>query len=93
MRRQPSTRTVFFRAVFSHEDPGIANWIDLQGIERGAALIRVALPPASLIAPQGRLVPIGEVQQALPKTARIDPAERERLIGERRRQMRRLLLR
>ncbi|MEP6870084.1 MAG: hypothetical protein ABJA20_16405, partial [Novosphingobium sp.] len=83
----------FFRAVFSHEDPGIANWIDLQGIERGAALIRVALPPASLIAPQGRLVPIGEVQQALPKTARIDPAERERLIGERRRQMRRLLLR
>jgi len=82
-----------FRAVFSHEDPGIANGIDLRGIPRGAALVRVANPPATLAAPTARLVPIGDVTQALPRTAPMPPATRERVIAARRRQMTRLLLR
>ncbi len=82
-----------FRAVFSHEDPGIANWIDLQGIQRGAALVRVAGPQISLAAPTGRIVPIGEVMEALPLAARIVPDERERTIRRRRSQMAKLLLR
>lgn len=82
-----------WRVVFSHEDPGVANWIDLQGIQRGAALVRVANPPATLATPTGRLVPIGEILDALPGAARMDPTERQRVIAARGRQMTKLLLR
>ncbi|MBW8825219.1 MAG: hypothetical protein JF603_02545 [Acidobacteria bacterium] len=80
-----------FRAVFSHEDPGIANWIDLQGICNGAALVRVADAKESF-KPIGRVVALEQLDRELPLAARIDPEGRERRIRERRHQMTRLLL-
>jgi len=81
-----------FRAVFSHEDPGIANWIDLQGIRNGAALMRVAAPKANLVTPRGRIVALRDIEQALPHTDRMDAAGRRAQIDTRRRQITRLLL-
>jgi len=81
-----------FRAVFSHEDPGVANWIDLQGVRNGAALVRIADPKGDLSTPTARVVPIGDLGRALPHAARVAPAARQAEIEERRRQITRLLL-
>jgi hypothetical protein len=81
-----------FRAVFSHEDPGVANWIDLQGLRRGAALVRIAAPRSDLATPTGRMVALGEVAGALPLAVRMDAAGRRAQIETRRRQVTRLLL-
>ena len=80
-----------FRCVFSHEDPGVANWIDLQGIRKGAALVRIT-NPKDLVRPTGRVVPVEDLERELPNAARVTPDVRRIQIDERRRQMTRLLL-
>lgn len=81
-----------FRTVFSHEDPGVANWIDLQGIRNGAALVRVASPSSTLATPAARIIPLAEIGKQLPHAQRIDGARRLAMIGARQRQIARLLL-
>jgi hypothetical protein len=69
------------------------NWIDLQGIRRGAALVRVAHPsPKGLVRPTGRVVKLKDLERELPNAARIGPDARRAQIDTRRRQMTRLLL-
>lgn len=79
------------RVVFSHEDPGVANWIDLQGIRNGAAVVRVADPPDDLVGPTARMVPVTDVHRELPGAVRLSPAERQARIEVRRGQITRLL--
>lgn len=80
------------RIAFAHEDPGVVNWIDLQGIQSGAALVRIANPTSLPPTPTGRIVPLADVAQEMPTAARIDADARRARIDERRRQITRLLL-
>ena len=80
------------RVVFAHEDPGVMNWIDLQGIENGAALVRITNPADQPSTPSGRIIALEDLGRELPNAARIDPDGRRAQIDERREQISRLLL-
>jgi len=54
-----------FRAVVSHEDPGIQNWLDLVDNDKGAILIRNYRAKGVRVA-KTALVPSAEVRQHLP---------------------------
>jgi hypothetical protein len=54
-----------FRAVVSHEDPGIQNWLDPVDNDRGQILIRLN-QASSEPQPRTKLVPSSEVRQHLP---------------------------
>lgn len=64
------------RLVLAHDDPGIHNWIDTQGFERGNVTYRHMLEgePAELCT---RVVDRAQLADALPSdTATVSPAER-----------------
>lgn len=72
-----------FRAVISHEDPGIANWLDAGGHEQGLITIRYydadSTPPATL-----RKVKLADVASTLPaSTPRITPEARQKTLRAR----------
>ena len=54
-----------FRAVISHGDPGIANWLDAGGHEQGLLAIRYYEPDSTPI-PTMRRVKLAELRAALP---------------------------
>jgi hypothetical protein len=73
-----------FRAVIAHRDPGIANWLDTSGHERGtlaARFLRADRAPTPVM----RRVPFEKLRDALPaSTPRISADERSRRLIRRR---------
>ena len=80
-----------FRCVLSHEDPGIQNWLDPEGLERGFLFLRWAgLDPVR--APERapglstRVVDLSELDAVLPKeTIRVDQEARRAIRAARER--------
>ena len=74
-----------FRAVIAHADPGVPNWLDASGEERGTITARFLLAAEAPL-PQLRAVPLSDVRAHLPKdTPEIDAAARAQVIERRRR--------
>ena len=74
-----------FRAVVSHRDPDIANWLDTTGATQGCITYRWN-QSASAPVPSLRLVPFDEVADHLPaSTSRVTPDERAESLRRRRR--------
>jgi len=74
-----------FRGVIAHADPGVPNWLDAAGHERGTLAIRFLRAGA---APEIRFrtLPLDRVREALPAdTPRVEPAEREAALRRRHR--------
>jgi hypothetical protein len=72
------------RVVVAHQDPGVANWLDTVGHERGVVIFRWVMV-SNRPQPDLRVVPFSELEGALPPgTPRVDPGERARSIGRRR---------
>jgi hypothetical protein len=71
------------RLVVAQRDPGVANWLDPAGYERGTVAVRYidaeTLPPLSY-----RVVPIDSLDRELVRSARIGPDERAEAIERRR---------
>ncbi|MEX3813083.1 DUF1214 domain-containing protein [Paraburkholderia sp. BR13439] len=73
-----------FRAVIAHRDPGVANWLDTCGVNRGTAIGRW-YGCSSEPVPTLKRVPVSELRNHLPTGTRfVDATERERLLRERR---------
>jgi len=73
-----------FRGVIAHVDPGIPNWLDTAGHQRGTLAIRFLLADE---APKVELerVTLGELAAALPlSTPRVAPAQRVAQLEQRR---------
>jgi hypothetical protein len=73
-----------FRAVIAHEDPGVPNWLDPAGNQRGTIIVRFvhadAVPEVRF-----RRVPLEGIRSALPRaTPRVDPATRAAILQRRR---------
>ena len=74
-----------FRAVIAHTDPGVANWLDTGGHERGSIAARFLLAQ-SAPTPKLHVVPHTKLSDKLPAdTTRIDPATRGEILARRRR--------
>jgi hypothetical protein len=72
-----------FRAVISHEDPGIGNWLDAGGHDKGLITIRYydadSTPLVSL-----RKVKLGDLAKTLPAaTPRVTPEARQKILRAR----------
>ena len=78
-----------FTCVVSLEDPGVHNWLDPDGLERGFLFLRWAgldpeRVPERLPALETRSMPLASLRDALPPgTARVTPDERRRLHAQR----------
>jgi hypothetical protein len=78
-----------FRAVVSHTDPGVANWLDTAGHRQGPMIFRWLRAQGAPV-PTVRMTTIDHVVGALPAgTARVDPAQRRAIVGRRRAAVRR----
>ncbi|MDP3294405.1 MAG: hypothetical protein Q8M37_06645 [Nevskia sp.] len=64
-----------FRAVISHGDPGIANWLDAGGHEQGLLAIRYYEPDSTPI-PTMRRVKLTELRDSLPASTPAISADR-----------------
>jgi len=72
------------RLVIAQRDPGVANWLDAAGYERGTVAVRYLfaddLPEVAY-----RAVPLGRLLDELPVgTERTDPGRRDRELRDRR---------
>jgi len=80
-----------FTCVVSLEDPGVHNWLDPDGLERGFLFLRWAgldpdRVPERVPALETRLVRASELRAILPPETRwVDPKERARIQAERER--------
>jgi hypothetical protein len=73
-----------FRAVLSHSDPGVANWLDVCGSNRGTVIGRWYDCNANPV-PTLKRVKLAELWQHLPAgTPRITPEQRDSALRERR---------
>lgn len=80
-----------FRAVLSWADPGVPNWLDCQGYDRGGITGRWNKANIAIL-PDTKVVPLSQVRAHLPAdTPHVSLEEREAILRERRRgyQMRR----
>jgi hypothetical protein len=74
-----------FRGVIAHEDPGVPNWLDCAGHERGTLIARFVMAEAAPSL-RSRTVKLAAVRDALPDdTPRVDPSAREASLARRRR--------
>lgn len=72
-----------FRAVMSHADPGVKNWLDVSGRPFGFFVVRFYLPDATPTVKMS-VVPFKEVGAHLPKdTMRVSAAERQAIMRRR----------
>ena len=72
-----------FRAVIAHRDPGIANWLDAGGHQQGLVTIRYYEADSTPI-PSVRRVKFSELASALPaNTAKLTPAQRQKVLRDR----------
>jgi hypothetical protein len=83
--------------VIAKSDPGVANWVDTGGLDRGILILRWAafptgdlsrLPPPAV---STSLVKVGELPKLLPAARHVTSAEREKLREARRRELYRRL--
>ena len=73
------------RFVLAHQDPGVANWLDVVGTGFGIVLFRRYLVEQPTV-PDTRLVKLADLRAALPPdTATMTPAQRKALVGRRKR--------
>jgi len=71
--------------VIAHEDPGVPNWLDTAGHERGTLIARFVMAEAAP-AIHSRSVKLAALREELPaETPRLTPAEREASLARRRR--------
>lgn len=78
-----------FRGVIAHRDPGVANWLDPEGSERGTLAVRFLFGDA-LPKPVLRRLPLSELAAALPAdTPRCAPEERNAVLARRHRAVQR----
>ena len=80
-----------FRFVVSAEDPGVFNWLDTLGLERGVIILRLC-GARSAVPPQTRVIERSEVEAELPAAKRCLPEERRAQIAERREGVAHMLL-
>jgi hypothetical protein len=74
-----------FRGVIAHADPGVPNWLDAAGHERGTLIARFVLAEQSP-AVRSRTVKLASLHGELPAdTPRMAPAERDAALARRRR--------
>jgi hypothetical protein len=78
-----------FRGVIAHRDPGVPNWLDADGCERGTLAVRFLFadetPKTTL-----RVVPIDRLRDALPRdTPRVSSDERSAVLARRSRALQR----
>lgn len=72
-----------FRAVISHQDPGVSNWLDAGGHHFGLIAGRYYDPDSKPI-PKLKLVKLSELRQHLPKTTKfITSEERQGVLRQR----------
>jgi hypothetical protein len=72
------------RAVVSHDDPGIANWMDTRGRGEGTVVMRNYRARGESSAPTMRVVKAAELPGLLPDgTARVSSAERAAALAAR----------
>ena len=62
------------RFVISHEDPGVANWLDVDGYSQGIFIARAKLCPGSELI-SSKIVPIDQVKENLPNDTEMVTAE------------------
>jgi hypothetical protein len=72
-----------FRAVLCQRDPGLANWLDPAGHERGPMIFRW-LRADSAPVPATRVLAYDEIHTALPHAKRVTPEQRADTIARRR---------
>ena len=80
-----------FWFVVAAEDPGIFNWLDTTGLERGVIILRYC-GAANAVPPQATVVKVADIAAALPDTRRCTPDERRTQIAERREGVAHMLL-
>lgn len=79
-----------FRAVISHRDPGIANWLDAGGHPQGLITIRYYEADSTPI-PTVRRIKFADLDRTLPKDAvRVSPEQRQKILRDRAWAMQRL---
>jgi Protein of unknown function (DUF1214) len=78
-----------FRGVIAHRDPGVPNWIDAEGCERGTLAVRFLFAdatPKTLL----RVVPFDRLRHELPPdTPTTTPGERSAVLARRSRALQR----
>lgn len=62
------------RFVISHEDPGVANWLDVDGYSQGIFIARAKQCPGSELI-SSKIVPVDQVKENLPKDTLLVTAE------------------
>lgn len=73
------------RFVISHKDPGVANWLDVDGRPLGTVIVRCKLCSERGEVPKLKLVAVSDVMKYLPKdTKMVTPKERDQLLEKRR---------
>jgi hypothetical protein len=74
-----------FRGVIAHEDPGVPNWLDTAGHERGTLIARFVMAEEAPVI-HARSVKLAALWDELPAgTPRVSHAEREASLARRRR--------
>ena len=65
------------RYVIAHDDPGVANWLDTTGLERGFVTFRwtYTVPPTEMPRVSATKVPYAEIRQHLPAGTRTVAAD------------------
>ena len=78
-----------FRAVVSHSDPGVANWLDTAGQRLGPVIFRWLRAEGAPV-PTTRVVAVEELATTLPaRTVRVDATQRRAIVARRRAAVRR----
>jgi hypothetical protein len=72
-----------YRFVVADSDPGIFNWLDTTGLERGVIILRFC-GAANPVPPQAKVVKLGAVRSSLRGTRACTAEERRTQIAERR---------
>ena len=76
------------RAVVSHRDPGVPNWLDAAGLRTGLFTVRAFWTTGEVTTPRTRVVPVDEAAASLPAgTPTVTPAQRPALMAARRRHL------
>ena len=76
------------RMVLAAEDPGVANWIDSDGLREGILTLRMAefgdAGPQPSLGAHGRVVKLDRLDTEVPGLRRVSSAERETELAQRR---------
>jgi hypothetical protein len=72
-----------YRLVVSGKDPGLYNWLDTTGLQRGVVIVRMA-GAKNAVAPRAKIVKQAELGSVLPGARTCTLEERRAQIAERR---------